>query len=129
MSIINSINANNVHNCRKSIQRRPTKRYEFKESDGSVEGMTVFQLDRKISEESYKIESLNRWVTVDNTGAVKVKEVWDYEQLGKQKIIYFWVYASGPHLNGLERQRIIIHIKDVNDENPYFINRPTPMLF
>lgn len=26
-----------------------------------------------------------------------------------------------------ERQRIIIHIKDVNDEDPYFINRPLPM--
>jgi len=130
VSIITGINANNVHNSRKSMQKRsvrPTKSYEFKESDGSVQGMTVFQLDRKISEESYKIESLNRWVTVDNTGAVKVKEVWDYEQLGKEKTIDFWVYASGPHLNDLERQRIIIHIKDVNDENPYFINRPIPM--
>ncbi|XP_013785873.1 cadherin-related tumor suppressor-like, partial [Limulus polyphemus] len=26
-----------------------------------------------------------------------------------------------------ERQRIIIHIRDVNDEPPYFINRPLPM--
>lgn len=26
-----------------------------------------------------------------------------------------------------DRQRICIHIKDVNDENPYFINRPLPM--
>lgn len=25
------------------------------------------------------------------------------------------------------RQRVIIHIKDVNDEKPYFINRPLPM--
>jgi hypothetical protein len=27
----------------------------------------------------------------------------------------------------IERQRVIIHLKDVNDENPYFINRPLPM--
>ncbi|CAL1283814.1 unnamed protein product, partial [Larinioides sclopetarius] len=26
-----------------------------------------------------------------------------------------------------ERQRVIIHLKDVNDEPPYFINRPLPM--
>jgi hypothetical protein len=27
----------------------------------------------------------------------------------------------------IERQRVIIHLKDVNDENPYFVNRPLPM--
>lgn len=79
---------------------RPTKSYEFKESDGSVVGMTVIQLDKKLNEETYKIETPNRWVTVDSTGAVKVKDVWDYELLSKEKTIDFWVYASGPHLNG-----------------------------
>ncbi|XP_054165441.1 neural-cadherin-like isoform X3 [Oppia nitens] len=127
---IDSTHGNHIHHSSKSMQKRsvrPTKSYEFKESDGSTQGMTVFQLDRKISEENYKIETPNRWVTVDLNGAVKVKEVWDYEQLGKEKTIDFWVYATGPHLNDLERQRIIIHLKDVNDENPYFINRPLPM--
>lgn len=26
-----------------------------------------------------------------------------------------------------DNQRVIIHVKDVNDEPPYFINRPLPM--
>lgn len=26
-----------------------------------------------------------------------------------------------------DNQRVIIHVKDVNDEAPYFINRPLPM--
>jgi len=26
-----------------------------------------------------------------------------------------------------DNQRVIIHVKDVNDEKPYFINRPLPM--
>lgn len=87
----------------------------------------MFQLDKKHSQEVFKIESPNRWVTVDTNGAVKVKEIWDYEQLGKEKTIDFWVFVTGPNLNDPERQRIIIHIRDVNDEPPYFINRPLPM--
>ncbi|KAF4517226.1 hypothetical protein B566_EDAN005280 [Ephemera danica] len=34
------------------------------------------------------------------------------------------------HIKGLrytDNQRVIIHVKDVNDEAPYFINRPLPM--
>jgi hypothetical protein len=80
---------------------RPTKSYEYKESDGAVQGMIVFQLDKKHAQEVYKIETPNRWVNVDTSGAVKVKESWDYEQLGKEKTIDFWVYATGPHLNGM----------------------------
>lgn len=26
-----------------------------------------------------------------------------------------------------DNQRVIIHVKDINDEPPYFINRPLPM--
>lgn len=58
-------------------------------------------------------------------GEVKVKEKWDYEQLDKEKTIDFWVLVRIPQRGDRERerQRIIIHITDVNDEPPYFINR------
>lgn len=61
----------------------------------------MFQLDKKHSQEVFKIESPNRWVSVDTNGAVKVKEIWDYEQLGKEKTIDFWVFVTGPNLNGM----------------------------
>jgi len=86
---------------------RPTKSYEYKESDGAVQGMIVFQLDKKHTQEVYKIETPNRWVNVDTSGAVKVKKSWDYEQLGKEKTIDFWVYATGPHLNGMSYFRYL----------------------
>lgn len=82
---------------------RPTKSYEYKETDGAVQGMIVFQLDKKHPNEVYKIESPSRWVTVESTGAVKVKEPWDYEQLGKEKTIDFWVFVTGLNLHGKRR--------------------------
>jgi len=106
---------------------RPTKSYEFKESDAVTPGIIMFSLDKKHSSEVFKLESPNRWVTVDTSGTVRVKESWDYEQLGKDKTIDFWVLVTGSNLNNPERQRIIIHIRDVNDEPPYFINRPLPL--
>jgi hypothetical protein len=106
---------------------RPTKNYDFKESDGSAAGNILLQLDKKHPQEVFKIETPNRWVVVDTNGAVRVKETFDYEQLGKDKTIDFWVFVTGPNLNDPERQRIIMRIRDVNDENPYFINRPLPM--
>ena len=110
---------------RRSI--RPTKNYDFRESDGSSPGNILFHLDKKHPQEFFKIESPNRWIVVDANGAVRVKEAFDYEQLGKDKTIDFWVFVTGPNLNDPERQRIIIRVRDVNDENPYFINRPLPM--
>ncbi|RWS20234.1 Pt1-cadherin-like protein, partial [Leptotrombidium deliense] len=106
---------------------RPPKSYQFKEADGASPGTIMFNLDKKHSQEVFKLESANRWVTVDTTGAVRVKEPWDYEQLEKHKTIDFWVFVTGPNLNDPERQSITIHIRDVNDEPPYFINRPLPM--
>lgn len=35
-------------------------------------------------------------------------------------ILYFMLLDT-------DNQRVIIHVKDVNDEPPYFINRPLPM--
>ena len=106
---------------------RSTKNYDFKESDGSDVGQVKFQIDRKHPQEAFKIESPNKWVTVDTNGQVRVKEPWDYEQLDKDKTIDFMVYVTGPNLNNPESQRIIIRVRDVNDEMPYFINRPLPM--
>lgn len=79
---------------------RPTKSYDFKESDAAVPGAIMFQLDRKHPLESFKIENPSRWVTVDANGAVRVKDAWDYEQLGKEKTIDFWVFVTGPNVNG-----------------------------
>ena len=64
-------------------------------------GAIMFQMDKKHSNEVFKIESPNRWVTVDMNGALRVKESWDYEQLGKEKTIDFWVFVTGPNLNGV----------------------------
>ncbi|XP_034245073.1 neural-cadherin-like [Thrips palmi] len=35
--------------------------------------------------------------------------------------------AGAREKNNTDSQRVIIHVKDVNDEPPYFINRPLPM--
>lgn len=56
--------------------------------------MVVFQLDRRTPNEKFRLETPNKWVTVDPNGAVKVNEPWDYEQLGKDKTIDFWVISS-----------------------------------
>nr|XP_046911229.1 neural-cadherin-like isoform X3 [Dermatophagoides farinae] len=118
-----------IARARAKREIRHTKTYEFKESDGSTPGMVVFQLDRRTPNEKFRLETPNKWVTVDPNGAVKVKEPWDYEQLGKDKTIDFWVISSleNGDKDDVVRQRIITHIKDVNDEKPYFINRPLPM--
>ncbi|XP_022647325.1 neural-cadherin-like isoform X4 [Varroa destructor] len=121
------------HRSRRSIVNaglgsiRPTKSYKFKENDGKDANKTVFTLDKKITGESFELEAANRWVTILANGEVKVKEKWDYEQLDKEKTIDFWVLVRIPGRAEKERQRIIIHITDVNDEPPYFINRPLPM--
>lgn len=79
---------------------RSTKSYDFKETDGSAPGFIMFNLDKIHPSEVFKLESPNRWVSVDTTGAVRVKEPWDYEQLGKEKTIDFWVVITSPNLNG-----------------------------
>ena len=79
---------------------RSTKSYDFKETDGSASGFIMFNLDKIHPSEVFKIESPNRWVSVDTTGAVRVKDPWDYEQLGKEKTIDFWVIITSPNLNG-----------------------------
>ncbi|XP_067008090.1 neural-cadherin [Anabrus simplex] len=70
---------------------RPTKRIEFTEADGETEGRIVFQLEKETERETFKIRDENPWVTVEPNGAVRVKKKWDYEELGPEKTIDFWV--------------------------------------
>ena len=63
-----------------------------------------------------------------------MKKRWDYEELGREKTIDFWVIISNVRAEKwksavpyTDNQRVIIRVKDVNDEPPYFINRPLPM--
>lgn len=70
---------------------RPTKRIEFPESDGETEGRVVFQLEKETERETFKIRDENAWVTVEPNGSVRVKKKWDYEELGPEKTIDFWV--------------------------------------
>ncbi|KAL0123655.1 hypothetical protein PUN28_005875 [Cardiocondyla obscurior] len=119
---------------------RPTKKVDFTEADGNVEGKIAFYLEKENEKETYKIRDENKWVTVGANGSVMVKQKWDYEELGPEKTIDFWVtitntepcvrYPPGvpcPYYDDTDNQRVIINMKDVNDEPPYFINRPLPM--
>nr|XP_021206767.2 neural-cadherin isoform X3 [Bombyx mori] len=122
-----------LHREKRRVTRavRPTKRIEFTESDGEVEGRAVFTLEKETDRETFKIRDDNPWVAVEPSGVVKVKKKWDFEDLGPEKTIDFWVTISnagnGVALKYTDNQRVIIHVKDVNDEPPYFINRPLPM--
>ncbi|XP_034669297.1 neural-cadherin isoform X6 [Drosophila subobscura] len=127
------VNLHSHHREKRRVTRavRPTKRIEFTEADGDTEGKSVFQLEKETDKETFKIRDDNPWVTVETNGAVRVKKKWDYEELGPEKTIDFWVIITNMgHNAGIkytDNQRVIILVKDVNDEPPYFINRPLPM--
>ena len=113
---------------------RPTKRTESTEADGQPAGKVVFKLEKESEHEKFKIRDENPWVTVEPNGAVRVKKRWDYEELGREKTIDFWVIISNVRAEKwksavpyTDNQRVIIRVKDVNDEPPYFINRPLPV--
>lgn len=80
---------------------RPTKRMEFTENDGDTEGTNVFHLEKETDRETFKIRDENAWVTVEPNGAVRVKKKWDYEELGPEKTIDFWVIISNSGQNGM----------------------------
>ena len=109
-------------------------RTEFTEADGQPAGKVVFKLEKESEHEKFRIRDENPWVTVEPNGAVRVKKRWDYEELGREKTIDFWVIISNVRnekwkaaVPYTDNQRVIIRVKDVNDEPPYFINRPLPM--
>lgn len=89
----------NQHSHRRDKRRvtravRPTKRIEFTETDGDIEGKSVFQLEKETDRDE------NPWVTVEPNGAVRVKKKWDYEELGPEKTIDFWVIITNSGQNG-----------------------------
>ncbi|XP_048509175.1 neural-cadherin isoform X2 [Athalia rosae] len=106
---------------------RPTKKIEFTEGNGDVQDKVAFTLDKETDRETFKIKDENKWVTVESNGAVKVKQKWNYEELGPEKTIDFWVTINNAGIGDTDNQRVLIHVKDVNDEPPYFVNRPLPM--
>lgn len=102
---------------------RPTKRIEFAESDGDTEGRNVFQLEKETERETFKIRDDNPWVTVETNGAVRVKKKWDYEELGPEKTIDFWVIISNQGHNGeLELDPGLIIFAITARENLLLIN-------
>lgn len=91
-----------LHRTKRRVTRavRPTKRIEFTESDGDTEGRNVFQLEKETDRETFKIRDENPWVTVEPNGAVRVKKKWDYEELGPEKTIDFWVTITNAEKGG-----------------------------
>ena len=90
----NDLEPHNRQKRRATRAVRPTKRTEFTEADGQMEGKIVFQLEKESQHETFKIRDENPWVTVEPNGAVRVKKRWDYEELGREKTIDFWVIIT-----------------------------------
>ena len=82
---------------------RPTKRSDYTEEDGEPEGKIVFQLEKEAEHETFKIRDENPWVTVEPNGAVRVKKKWDYEELGREKTIDFWVIITNSGSGGKKK--------------------------
>uniref|UniRef100_A0A1A9WMG8 Cadherin domain-containing protein n=1 Tax=Glossina brevipalpis TaxID=37001 RepID=A0A1A9WMG8_9MUSC len=97
-----SVNDHSHHREKRRVTRavRPTKRIEFTEADGDTEGKSVFQLEKETDKETFKLRDDNPWVTVETNGAVRVKKKWDYEELGPEKTIDFWVIITNTGHNG-----------------------------
>ncbi|XP_055542616.1 neural-cadherin-like [Wyeomyia smithii] len=113
--VVQHLNHEYQHSHRRDKRRvtravRPTKRIEFTEADGDTEGRNVFQLEKETDRETFKIRDENPWVTVETNGAVRVKKKWDYEELGPEKTIDFWVIITNQGHNGQlsqSNQRIV----------------------
>lgn len=97
-----AINERSHHREKRRVTRavRPTKRIEFTEADGDTEGKSVFQVEKETDKENFKIRDGNPWVTVETNGAVRVKKKWDYEELGPEKTIDFWVVITNTEQDG-----------------------------
>ena len=55
---------------------------------------SIVKLEKESESETFKIRDENPWVTVEPNGAVRVKKRWDFEELGREKTIDFWVIIS-----------------------------------
>ena len=60
----------------------------------------MFQLEKSMEKERFKIRDDNPWVTVEPNGNVRVKRKWDYEELGPEKTIDFWVTITNTEGGG-----------------------------
>lgn len=102
-----------LHREKRRVTRavRPTKRIEFTESDGDTEGRNVFQLEKETDRETFKIRDENPWVTVEPNGSVRVKKKWDYEELGPEKTIDFWVTITNAEKGGKSLLSILMPLK------------------
>lgn len=100
-----------LHRGKRRVTRavRPTKRVDFTEADGDTEGRNVFQLEKETDRETFKIRDENPWVTVEPNGAVRVKKKWDYEELGPEKTIDFWVTITNAGNAGKCRSYVIYY--------------------
>lgn len=91
---------------------RPTKRIELSETDGENEGRVVFQVEKEAERETFKMREENPWISVEPNGAVRVKKKWDYEELGPEKVIDFWVVITNPGI-GMELHRFFNESNDI----------------
>jgi hypothetical protein len=79
-----------------------------------------------------KIRDENPWVTVEPNGAVRVKKKWDFEELGREKTIDFWVIITNSGSGGrtvvgrrlLCRNSEKISILDKNDRGFCLTDEP-----
>lgn len=101
-----------LHRSKRRVTRavRPTKRIEFTETDGETDGRVVFQLEKETDRETFKIRDENPWVTVDPNGSVRVKKKWDYEELGPEKTIDFWVTITNAEKGGKSNIFVFIDV-------------------
>ncbi|GAB6020544.1 hypothetical protein CHUAL_003227 [Chamberlinius hualienensis] len=79
---------------------RPTKTVEYRETDGKKEDEVVFILENESGREKFQLREDNPWVKVDSSGAVRVRKKWDYEELGPEKSIDFWVTITNTRHGG-----------------------------
>lgn len=93
---------------------RPTKKVDFTEADGDVEGKIAFYLEKENEKETYKIRDENKWVTVDSNGSVIVKQKWDYEELGSEKTIDFWVTITNTGKLFKTRKVLLMISRDIS---------------
>jgi hypothetical protein len=67
-----------------------------------------------------KIRDENPWVTVEPNGAVRVKKKWDFEELGREKTIDFWVIITNSGSGGRTVGRRLLYRKKKFRENIHF---------
>lgn len=79
---------------------RPTKRIDFDETDGDIEGFNLFRLVKDNERETFELRDENPWVSIEPNGDVCVKKKWNVSELGPEKVIDFWVAITNQGHNG-----------------------------